>query len=58
MNHWEVLGISQTEDENAVREAYLSQLPLHHPEDDPEGFKRLREALEEALKEARESKAF
>ncbi len=56
MNHWEVLGISQTEDENAVREAYLSQLPLHHPEDDPEGFKRLREALEEALKEAREQK--
>lgn len=56
MNSWEVLGIRQTEDEGVIKEAYLSQLPLHHPEDDPAGFKRLREALEEAVKEARQLK--
>ncbi len=53
MDIWEILGMEETEDETAIREAYLTKLPLYHPEDDPEGFKRLREALEEALKRAR-----
>lgn len=53
MNIWEFLGITPTEDEAIIKRAYLARLPLHHPEEDPEGFKQLREAMEEALKAAK-----
>lgn len=49
MNIWSVLGISETKDKEAIMQAYRNRLPQHHPEDDPEGFKRLRQAYEEAL---------
>lgn len=51
-----VLGVEQTKDEDAIRAAYRVQLPLTNPEDDPEGFKRLREAYEGALAYARTPK--
>jgi tetratricopeptide (TPR) repeat protein len=51
--HWQVLGTEATKDEAQIRAAYLSELPKHHPEDDPDGFRRLREAYEAALEEAR-----
>ncbi|MBV4422873.1 J domain-containing protein [Clostridium tyrobutyricum] len=50
MSFWDILGIEPTEDKSAIKEAYASQLNLHHPEDDPEGFQALREAYETALK--------
>lgn len=53
MNIWGILGITPTEDESIIKHAYLAKLPLHHPEEDPEGFKQLREAMEEALREAK-----
>lgn len=53
MNSWEFLGITPTTDENMIKRAYLAKLPLHHPEEDPEGFKQLREAMEDALNAAR-----
>lgn len=53
MNSWEFLGIAPTEDESLIKRAYLAKLPLHHPEEDPEGFKQLREAMEDALKTAK-----
>lgn len=53
MNIWEILGIAPTKDEALIKHAYLSQLPKHHPEEDPEGFRRLREAMEQAITEAR-----
>lgn len=50
MNCWEILGIAETRDKEAVRKAYLSRLPQFHPEENPEGFRILREAMEEALR--------
>ncbi len=51
---WQLLGIEPTEDENEIRNAYRTKLPEYNPEDDPEGFKALREAFEEAVRLMRE----
>ncbi|MDR1815076.1 MAG: tetratricopeptide repeat protein [Clostridiales Family XIII bacterium] len=47
------LGVAPNAGEEQIRAAYLALLPDHHPEDDPEGFRRLREAYEKALAYAR-----
>lgn len=44
-----ILGIDITKDENLIRSAYRMALPANNPEDNPEGFKSLREAYEKAL---------
>ncbi|MBE1275449.1 DnaJ domain-containing protein [Enterovibrio baiacu] len=49
MSMWETLGIEPTNDESAIKKAYRIKLRQHHPEDDPEGFKRVREAYEKVL---------
>lgn len=49
-----VLGIAETREEEQIRRAYREQLAGNNPEDDPEGFKRLREAYEQAIALARE----
>ena len=51
---FQILGLSETKDEEKIRQAYLSLLKVTNPEDDPEGFKRLREGYEEALRFARQ----
>lgn len=51
---FEVLGISETKEEERIREAYREKLVSVNPEDNPEGFKRLREAYESALRMARQ----
>lgn len=45
-----MLEIRPTVDQKIIKLAYAKKLHRHHPEDDPEGFKRLRKAYEEALK--------
>ena len=52
MSCWTFLGIEPTEDEGEIKRVYLEMLPLYHPEEDPDGFRKLRMALEEALREA------
>lgn len=47
---WEVLGIDPTDDPDVIREAYRAKLIVTNPEDNPEGFMRLKEAYDEALK--------
>ncbi|MGN0401159.1 MAG: hypothetical protein ACI4HQ_02710 [Acetatifactor sp.] len=48
-----VLGIEQTKDEQKIRRAYRDRLAQVNPEDDQEGFIRLRNAYEQALDFAR-----
>jgi tetratricopeptide (TPR) repeat protein len=50
---WETLGIGPTSDPRAIKRAYAALLKQRHPEDDPEGFQRLRQAFEAALELAR-----
>ena len=50
---WEELGIGATNDIASIRKAYAKRLKQVHPEDDPEGFQRLRAAYEMALSAAR-----
>ena len=50
MDIWEILGIEKTTDETLIKEAYFNQLKNYHPEEDPKGFQKLREAYETALK--------
>lgn len=44
-----VLNVEMTKDENLIRSAYRMALPANNPEENPEGFKALREAYEKAL---------
>jgi len=44
-----ILGIDITKDESLIRSAYRMALPANNPEENPEGFKSLREAYENAL---------
>ncbi|MFF2089259.1 tetratricopeptide repeat protein [Paenibacillus sp. NPDC058174] len=52
MSIWDILGIESTLDKKVIRRAYTALLKIYHPEDDPEGFMRLRTAYEQALKGA------
>ena len=44
-----ILGIEETREEKAIKAAYREKLAVTNPEDNPEGFKRLRQAYEEAI---------
>ncbi|TCV93202.1 hypothetical protein EC912_10562 [Luteibacter rhizovicinus] len=43
---WDVLGIAPTADMREIKRAYGTRLKQCRPEDDPQGFARLREAYE------------
>lgn len=46
---WDVLGIAPTDDGRAIRRAYAARLKAIDPETEPETFRALRRAFEEAL---------
>ncbi|SED10716.1 Sel1 repeat-containing protein [Rhizobiales bacterium GAS188] len=49
---WEALGIARTSDRGAIRRAYASRLKQTRPDEDTEGFVRLRAAYEAAMARA------
>lgn len=46
---WELLELEPTQDVSAIKRAYAQKARICHPEDDPEGFLKLREAYQAAL---------
>lgn len=48
-----ILGTEPVKDEKQIKNAYREKLTVTNPEDDPEGFKRLRQAYEEACRYAK-----
>ena len=53
MIDWSILGINETKDEEIITNAYRQILSVTNPEDDAEGFMRLRQAYEDAIAYAR-----
>ncbi|MBK1811974.1 hypothetical protein JHL18_15235 [Clostridium sp. YIM B02505] len=53
MEPWSILDIDPTEDTSVIKKAYAKKLKIHHPEDDPTGYQKLREAYDTALKYAK-----
>ncbi|WP_458130553.1 J domain-containing protein [Pseudomonas sp. R3-41] len=49
MTCWMVLGLPEDADKRSIKRQYASLLKQHRPDEDPEGFQRLREAYEQAL---------
>lgn len=50
VDHWSILGLEElTRDVSAIRRAYAQKARECHPEEDLEGFLRLREAYQAAL---------
>ncbi len=50
MNWWNVLEISYDSDIKEIKKAYAKLLKVHNPEDDAEGYQRLRKAYDEGIK--------
>jgi tetratricopeptide (TPR) repeat protein len=53
---WDTLKIEKTTDEEKIKAAYRAELVHTNPEENPEGFKKLRTAYEEACEWARKAK--
>ena len=50
MTCWKTLGIAPTGDEAAIKKAYAARIREYRPDRDPEGFRAVRAAYEEALR--------
>ncbi|PWY37440.1 J domain-containing protein [Pseudomonas sp. RW409] len=49
MSCWEFLGLAPGADTRSIKRQYALLLKQHRPDEDPQGFQRLREAYEQAL---------
>ncbi|SHK78387.1 hypothetical protein SAMN02745163_04452, partial [Clostridium cavendishii DSM 21758] len=54
MEIWDILDLEPTTKTSDIKKAYAKKLKIHHPEDDPEGYQRLREAYDTAIKYAKQ----
>lgn len=50
MTCWDILGIAPGVNKKLIKQTYAKLLKQTRPDDDPEGFKRLHEAYQQALK--------
>ena len=57
MTIWTELGIDPTQDSAAIKSAYAARLKVTRPDENPEGFQRLRAAYSAALRSAGQSSA-
>lgn len=48
---WDILHIEPTADEAVIKRAYAKQLKLNKPDKNPEGFRQVRQAYEDALQQ-------
>ncbi|WP_157843263.1 DUF1266 domain-containing protein [Bacillus sp. FJAT-42315] len=55
MKIWEILEVEPTGNISIIKKAYAKKLKIHHPDDDPEGYQRLREAYDSAIKKAKQN---
>lgn len=53
MSIWKTLEIDKTQNEDDIKKAYRNKLSVTNPEDNPEMFKKLRAAYEDAINYAR-----
>lgn len=53
MDCWSLLELPEDADERSIKRSYARQLKITRPDEDAEGFQRLREAYERALQLAR-----
>ncbi|MCD9568195.1 J domain-containing protein [Pseudomonas protegens] len=53
MDCWSLLELPEDADERSIKRSYARQLKITRPDEDAEGFQRLREAYEQALQLAR-----
>ncbi|QXI27772.1 J domain-containing protein [Pseudomonas vanderleydeniana] len=53
MDCWSILQLADDADERSIKRSYARLLKVTRPDEDAEGFQRLREAYEEALEIAR-----
>ncbi|WP_099189609.1 J domain-containing protein [Tepidibacter mesophilus] len=56
MNWWEILDIPYDSDLKTIKKAYAKLLKIYNPEDDPEGYQRLRETYDTAIKYVKNNK--
>lgn len=49
MGYWELLELEPTTDVLIIKKAYARKLKSNHPEDNPQGFQKIREAYDKAL---------
>lgn len=50
---YEILNIPANSDVKQIKKAYAKLVKIHNPEDDPEGYQKLRNAYDKALKNAK-----
>ena len=51
MTPLEILGLDPGAEEQAIKRAYAKLLKVHRPDQDPEGFRRIRDAYEQAIEQ-------
>lgn len=55
MNWYGILGISEDSDLKTIKKAYAKLIKIYNPEEDAEGYQRLREAYDQAIKYAKKN---